>query len=304
MKRKDDSCIPLQIVLESGWHSKAIPCEGKAKHWRKRAKSRKPPDVQVVSTGIYEVLEVAVLAMWSRLPLVLLLCTAILVVRYLPALGSMHEIACPGGALTVLWYSVYSTRAVTQSLLCSVLAAYNVFGAVTKALPFSPVFSAPIHDTFNRDEASRQEQLIPRVVHQTAKSLDGLSVDINALRQTWMRLNPAWEVKLWDDAHCKDFVRQEFPEYFAAYTGLAKNVERADFFRYLVVLRYGGVYADIDTECTQPLDDAIRPDDSLLVGWEGEEPSWERRMNRHFARYRQVCPATAYTRSANPTSML
>lgn len=171
---------------------------------------------------------------------------------------------------------------------CSFLATYNLFGAVSKALPFSPVFSAPIHDTFNRNEASQLEQLIPRVVHQTAKSFDSLSADVNALRQTWVRLNPGWEVKLWDDARCKDFVKQEFPEYFAAYTGLAKNVERADFFRYLVVLRYGGVYADIDTECTQPLDEAIRSDDTLLVGWEGEEPSWERLMNRHFARYRQV----------------
>lgn len=113
------------------------------------------------------------------------------------------------------------------------------------------------------------------------------------MRQTWVRLNPGWEVKLWDDAKCIEFVRQEFPEYFAAYTGLAKNVERADFFRYLVVLRYGGVYADIDTECTQPLDETIRPVDALLVGWEGEEPSWERLMNRHFARYRQVGPSQA-----------
>eukprot|EP00892_Ulva_mutabilis_P010532 jgi/Ulvmu1/7851/UM004_0082.1 len=250
MKRKEEACIPLHILLDSGWHGKAITCEGKARHWRKRAKSRKPADVQVVSTSIYEVLEVAVLAMWSRLALVLLVCTALLIV--------------------------------------SVLAAYNLFGAVTKALPFSPVFSAPIHDTFNRDEALHLEQLIPKVVHQTAKSVDGLSAGVNALRQTWMRLNPAWEVRLWDDAHCKEFVRQEFPEYLAAYNGLAKNVERADFFRYLVVLRFGGVYADIDTECTQPLDEAIRPDDALLVGWEGEEPSWERLMNRHFARYRQV----------------
>lgn len=174
-------------------------------------------------------------------------------------------------------------------MVCSLLAAYTLFGAVSKVLPFSPVFSAPIHDTFNRNESPQTEQLIPRVVHQTAKSFDALSTDIHALRETWVRLNPGWEVKLWDDARCKEFVKKEFPEYLAAYSGLAKNVERADFFRYLVVLRYGGVYADIDTECTQPLEEILLPMDTLVVGWEGEEPSWERLMNRHFARYRQVC---------------
>lgn len=44
----------------------------------------------MVSTSIYEVVEVAVLAMWGRLPLVLLLCTAMLVVRCRPRLVGMH----------------------------------------------------------------------------------------------------------------------------------------------------------------------------------------------------------------------
>lgn len=40
--------------------------------------------------------------------------------------------------------------------------------------------------------------------------------------------------------------------------------------RYMVVLKMGGVYADIDTECKQPLDAIIRSKDTLIVGWENE----------------------------------
>lgn len=82
MKHKEESCLPLQILLDSGWQSKVISCEGKPKHLRKRAKPRKASEVQVVSASIFEVLQVAALAAWSRLPLVLLLCTAALIVRY------------------------------------------------------------------------------------------------------------------------------------------------------------------------------------------------------------------------------
>lgn len=41
----------------------------------------------------------------------------------------------------------------------------------------------------------------------------------------------------------------------------------------MVILRVGGVYADIDTECKQPLDTVIRSRDTLVVGWENEFPS-------------------------------
>ena len=38
----------------------------------------------------------------------------------------------------------------------------------------------------------------------------------------------------------------------------------------MVILRHGGVYADIDTECGSPLDDIILPDDTFMAGWEDE----------------------------------
>jgi len=36
------------------------------------------------------------------------------------------------------------------------------------------------------------------------------------------------------------------------------------------VLRVGGVYADVDTECRKPLSGLIRPHDTLGVSWESE----------------------------------
>ena len=36
-----------------------------------------------------------------------------------------------------------------------------------------------------------------------------------------------------------------------------------------MVLRVGGVYADVDTECRKPLSGLIRARDTLVVAWEG-----------------------------------
>ena len=49
--------------------------------------------------------------------------------------------------------------------------------------------------------------------------------------------------------------------------------------RYMVVLRAGGVYADIDTECKQPLDTIVRSRDTLIVGWESEFPDAQKALD-------------------------
>ena len=56
----------------------------------------------------------------------------------------------------------------------------------------------------------------------------------------------------------------------------------------MVVLRYGGIYADVDTECGRPLDDFIRPTDSFIAGWEDEYATAELAVSFRFARQRQM----------------
>ena len=58
--------------------------------------------------------------------------------------------------------------------------------------------------------------------------------------------------------------------------------------RYMVVLRSGGVYADMDVECRKPLNSLIMPRDTLIVGWENEFSSAEEARNRNYVRKRQV----------------
>ncbi len=50
----------------------------------------------------------------------------------------------------------------------------------------------------------------------------------------------------------------------------------------------GGLYADVDTECRRPMDEIIKPRDTLLVGWENEFATPEIAAHRNYARTRQV----------------
>ena len=59
--------------------------------------------------------------------------------------------------------------------------------------------------------------------------------------------------------------------------------------RYMVVLRLGGVYADIDCECMQPFNQLIRPRDTMVVSWENEFSTAEEARRRDYVRKRQVC---------------
>ena len=72
--------------------------------------------------------------------------------------------------------------------------------------------------------------------------------------------------------------------------------------RYMVVLRLGGVYADIDTECKQPLNDLILPRDTLIVGTENEFGSIEHAKFRSYARERQVRSCTHDVHSSSVIS--
>jgi mannosyltransferase OCH1-like enzyme len=98
---------------------------------------------------------------------------------------------------------------------------------------------------------------------------------------------------------------------------LQKAVERADFFRYLIVLKYGGLYADTDVQCMSPVDRwALVPPGSvraspfshslvsrtqpplssalthqaMVVGIEAEFPTAKEAFQQTFARQRQVNP--------------
>lgn len=153
---------------------------------------------------------------------------------------------------------------------------------------FPESFTFPSNSLFGSGDKPLAPKLIPRVVHQTYRTKHVPSAAWQLMRSWRQHNGNNWQIRFYDDAACLEFVSREFPEYLPAYSSLPKSVERSDFFRYMVILRQGGVYADVDVECKQPLDNIIRSFDTMVVGWESEVSTDAQAYKRHFARKRQV----------------
>lgn len=93
---------------------------------------------------------------------------------------------------------------------------------------------------------------VPRIIHQTWK--DAHPPTTHGDPESWRRLNPGWQYRLWTDDDLLDFMRREFPGLLEMYLAYTRPVQRADLARYCLLRRYGGVYADIDTRCLAALE--------------------------------------------------
>jgi mannosyltransferase OCH1-like enzyme len=110
--------------------------------------------------------------------------------------------------------------------------------------------------------------IIPRIIHQTAPSFDALAPDLKANIERLRALNPGWEYRFYDDAAVKDYLTRSLgPQLTETWRRIhpVYGVVLADLFRYVVILVAGGVYLDVKSYATRPLDEIIRPDDEFLL---------------------------------------
>lgn len=94
--------------------------------------------------------------------------------------------------------------------------------------------------------ASHQMQdTIPKRIIQTGKHAQQ-PLRSRAVMSNMKLLNPDYEYRFFDDADVVQFIEREFPHYIDVFRGFLYPIQRYDFFRYLVVYRYGGFYFDLD----------------------------------------------------------
>jgi len=96
------------------------------------------------------------------------------------------------------------------------------------------------------------DQKIPRVIWQTMKT-NQVTPFIKSYTDTWINLNPEYEYRFYDDNDIIDFLTSDFPDYLDGYKKLKFGASKADLWRYLIIYKYGGVYADIDCRCINSL---------------------------------------------------
>jgi len=109
---------------------------------------------------------------------------------------------------------------------------------------------------------------IPKIIYQTFKykKLPLLTRwHIFRMKQR----NPDYDYQFYDDQKIADFIKEEYgAEFFDLYDRIFIGAAKADFFRYAILYKKGGVYLDIDSLFLRPLHETVSPDDCAIISLE------------------------------------
>lgn len=89
---------------------------------------------------------------------------------------------------------------------------------------------------------------IPRIFHRIWVGKKEMPEEFKYYEETWAKLHPDWEIKLWTDENMIPLKNQK--EYDNAKTPALKS----DIARLEVLYKYGGIYIDCDFECLKNLE--------------------------------------------------
>lgn len=119
------------------------------------------------------------------------------------------------------------------------------------------------------------ESAIPKIIFQTWKSRTDLPTNFAYWSQTFRDKNPSFTYRIWDDVDNRAFIANTFPWFLPTYDAFPAEIYRADAVRYFFLYRFGGFYADLDTECLKPLDPVLDVTAEVILGRMGYDMNFE-----------------------------
>jgi mannosyltransferase OCH1-like enzyme len=107
---------------------------------------------------------------------------------------------------------------------------------------------------------------IPKNIYQTHKSINYINTKPKLVKaiKSWVKHTKEFNYFFYNNQMCEDFIKNNFDEnVYKAYSILPMPVMKADLWRYCIIYKYGGIYADTDAVCLyNPI---IFINDSLLT---------------------------------------
>jgi mannosyltransferase OCH1-like enzyme len=91
---------------------------------------------------------------------------------------------------------------------------------------------------------------IPKNIFQTHKSMEYIETKpeiLNAVN-SWKKYDGEFKYQFYNDSQAEQFIKDNFDDdTYTAYKKLPIPVMKADLWRYCIIYKYGGIYADTDT---------------------------------------------------------
>lgn len=99
--------------------------------------------------------------------------------------------------------------------------------------------------------------MIPKLIWQTHEAeYDDLELVQKKAINTWKNLNPGWNY-LYVSKKARRTYIDEFDQFLINCYSELSGINQADLFKILVIYKYGGFYADMDSICCISLDEVV-----------------------------------------------
>jgi hypothetical protein len=118
--------------------------------------------------------------------------------------------------------------------------------------------------------------LIPRKIYQTTKDINLVPKQLLNCINKLKSINQNWNHTLFDDRSQYEYIRSVGSERFIrAYDRIQKlhGASRADLFRYLIIFLHGGVYLDVKSGTSRPLDSILQKNDTFIISQWDNSPT-------------------------------
>ena len=87
---------------------------------------------------------------------------------------------------------------------------------------------------------------IPKIIHHIWMGKNQIP-DVNLYCANSIKeMNNDFDYILWKDDDVDKFMKNDFPEYYDKFNELPRMIMKIDMFRYFLMYKYGGLYADMD----------------------------------------------------------
>ena len=115
---------------------------------------------------------------------------------------------------------------------------------------------------FYRRETFVNNEKIPKIIYLSYKTKDIPEY----VMKKWNEIYPDYEVKLYDNTDCINFLKTEYnDEYVDIFNYIKDGPIKADFWRVCILYKYGGIYSDIDIEPLINIEKIMLPDTTFIT---------------------------------------
>ena len=145
---------------------------------------------------------------------------------------------------------------------------YNFVGDITEIDKWNELATQYKKYLNEINHSQKNDSKIPNTIHQIWLGDKPLPKKSIKWINSWKKLNPEWEHKLWGEENIKELKITEFDVY-------SKKINpgyRSDILRYIILNKFGGVYVDTDFECLKSIPSDILQYKFIAGVMFGEKP--------------------------------